>query len=243
VCSVLLLHRVLADAALAVLFVRDEDPARRGLAPGILAGAPPVLAPRDPRAGGTWFGLAAAAFLAGLVNRPEDPLPEGARSRGLLLLDALRAATPRQALEHAAGAAAARPHGGCRVFAGDGRVLLWRELPAAGPPGPVRTLEPGTWLLRHRQPPRPAPGSLLPAAPGVHFLEWWGGIRPLLRAHGPASDPLCLHGDRRASVDTTLAVLDPAGRPVRLAHRPGPPCAGPLRDASALLRFLAGSGT
>jgi uncharacterized protein with NRDE domain len=58
-----------------------------------------VLAPRDVRAGGTWFGLNEHGLFAALTNRRcASPDPDR-RSRGLIVSDALTAACARDAAE------------------------------------------------------------------------------------------------------------------------------------------------
>ncbi len=79
---------------------------------------PGLVAGRDLEAGGTWLGMrhgSGGPLLAGLLNRrgPDGPLPvpAGARSRGLLCLDAL-------ALESAADGASLFARSPAPVYAG-----------------------------------------------------------------------------------------------------------------------------
>lgn len=236
-CSVLLLNRVLSGTPLVVIFVRDEALARGGSPPEVRADAPGVLAPRDPLAGGTWFGVSARGFLAGLVNRKGDPIPADANSRGQLLLAALRENGAAAALRRVAEEVTARPFGGCRVFAGDGKELAWVDAPVAAAPSPPRRLAPGAWLFSHAHQPGPPPPLFLPQA-GETAEAWlrraWGGIA----AHEPQGAPLCHHGHTHGSVDATLAALGTHGEPVLFRHACGPPCGGEPEDFSHLLAFL-----
>lgn len=230
----LLLHQSLPDAALAVLFVRDEDLDRGGLPPAPRADAAGVLAPLDPRAGGTWFGVSARGFAAGLVNRRGDPLPLDARSRGQLLLAALQQPSATAALDFAAAESATRPYGGCRMFAGDGAGLAWMDLPPGGPRAPRRPLTPGAWLLRHTRAPVAAPAPFPPRA-GERREAWLVRALALLAAHEPAAAPLCHHGAGHGSVDVSFAALDGSGRPFVFRHGGGAPCRATLADHSAAL--------
>ena len=71
---------------------RDERFNRPTAGPAMIAEDPAVFAPRDLEAGGTWFGVNARGITAALTNiRPQiKPSREPNRSRGLLVLDALK---------------------------------------------------------------------------------------------------------------------------------------------------------
>jgi len=235
-CSVLLLRQVLVDAPLAVFFVRDEDLGRGGGEAEVRADLPGVLAPRDPRAGGTWIGLSSHGFVAGLVNRRDDPLPPGAASRGRLMLEMLAAAGAEQALSVAASVASRRVHGGCRIFAGSAGGLAWIDVPAGGPAAAPQPMEDGVWLLRHRHGPEAAPAEFAPHR-AEHAAEWFARATAIVAAHEPTADALCRHGARRGSVDATQAAIGRDGRPLWFRHRQGPPCGGPFEDS---LRLLGG---
>ena len=92
-CTLIVLHRVVAGAPLVIAANRDEFYDRPSEGPAIrqTAGGA-VLAPLDRREGGTWLGVNAHGVFAALTNlRTEaDPNPDR-RSRGLLVLDALEA--------------------------------------------------------------------------------------------------------------------------------------------------------
>lgn len=236
-CSVLLLHRALSNTPLAVFFVRDEELGRAGDPPELREDWPGILAPRDPRAGGTWLGVNAGGLLAGLVNRRGDPLPDGARSRGQLLLGLLQAESVEAALEGARRRLDQEVFGGCRVFLGDGRRLCLLDLPAGEPLGEVRELGPGAWLLRHTRHAEAAPEMFQPAE-GEAFAAWSARARRRAAAHLPEEDPLCKHGESHGSVDTTLLALDSAGRPAAFLHGEGSPCQAEMRDYGGLLQSL-----
>jgi uncharacterized protein with NRDE domain len=106
-CTLIAIHRRLRGAPLVVAANRDEyydrpaePPALRGSARGregdggpIEAGCGPVVAPLDLRAGGTWLGVNAMGVFAAVTNlRSETPDP-ARRSRGMVVMDALREPT------------------------------------------------------------------------------------------------------------------------------------------------------
>ncbi len=243
VCSVLLLHGILADAGLAVLFVRDEDPARTGGGLILEPGAPGVAAAREPLSGGSWFGLR-PGLAAGLVNRDPGARP-GPRSRGLLLLDLLRGGGSLEAaLADLPERAPAGRHGAFRLFLGDGRRLFTVDGPEGELPRPPQEVPAGAWILRHQGGLGEAPEAFRPRR-GEDCRGWSRRALAALARHEPPGDPLCRHAKvdgGHASVNTTLAALDPAGRPLALAHGQGPPCRGRLREASEILAAWRGGG-
>ncbi|KAB7512673.1 hypothetical protein DM867_12190 [Halosegnis rubeus] len=76
------------DAPLAVAANRDELYARQS-SPPHRWDDPEILAPRDEEAGGTWAGTNDDGVLAAVTNRWSRDVPDGDRSRGLLVRDAL----------------------------------------------------------------------------------------------------------------------------------------------------------
>lgn len=62
----------------------SEGPALRRTPHGV------IVAPRDVRAGGTWLGLNGSGVFAAVTNRPCADPDRRRRSRGLLVMDALR---------------------------------------------------------------------------------------------------------------------------------------------------------
>lgn len=74
---------------LVVAANRDEQLARPSSPPRIWGGAPPFLAPRDEKAGGSWLGLNARGLFVAITNR-FGVMPEESRaSRGELVVKAL----------------------------------------------------------------------------------------------------------------------------------------------------------
>ncbi len=55
----------------------------------------PFIAPRDDQAGGTWLGLTTSGLFVGVTNRFLAPRDERRQSRGLLVVQALRAPSAR----------------------------------------------------------------------------------------------------------------------------------------------------
>lgn len=99
-CTLIALHRCIAGAPLVIAANRDEFFERPAEGPVIWETAEGrVVAPRDVRAGGTWLGVNAHGVVAAVTNR-RCPTPDPSRrSRGLLVMDALRAGSAADAAE------------------------------------------------------------------------------------------------------------------------------------------------
>lgn len=91
VCTIALIHRRRTDHSLIVAANRDEFFARPAVGPSVLDASRGVVGGRDHK-GGTWMGLTRGALFVGLTNQrtAENP-PPNARSRGEVVLEALRA--------------------------------------------------------------------------------------------------------------------------------------------------------
>jgi hypothetical protein len=182
VCLLLLHHRTRDDHPLVLLANRDEAYARAFAPPAVLDADHGIVAPRDLTAGGTWLGVNRRGLVAAVTNRRGEDVAEGARSRGLLVLDALRhpdaGAALAWAMEHLARVA----YAGFHLLVSDGT---------------------DAFVLRHRGDARPAaPGAadVFPLAPGAHVLT---------NLHEPDEVPVPPGGDPRPDepIEATLARL------------------------------------
>lgn len=86
-CTLIAAWRVFEGTPICVAANRDESTDRPSTPPRVRSGDPPVVAPRDERAGGTWIGYNGHGVLVAVTNRWVPG--EGERSRGLLVDDAL----------------------------------------------------------------------------------------------------------------------------------------------------------
>ena len=92
-CTLIVLHGCLPEIPLAVGANRDEFYGRPAEGPALRnLEFSAIVAPLDIRAGGTWLGLNEHGLFAAVTNRPmqEQASDPQRRSRGLLVLDALR---------------------------------------------------------------------------------------------------------------------------------------------------------
>lgn len=102
-CTLILAHRVFDDAPLFLASNRDERLDRPSSGPELreVQGAR-IVAPRDELAGGTWLGVNEWGVVAAITNRFGAPSRER-RSRGFVVLEALRERSAVSSAERVAG--------------------------------------------------------------------------------------------------------------------------------------------
>jgi uncharacterized protein with NRDE domain len=119
VCTLIAFVGTWAEAPLMVAANRDERLSRASSGPQPWAGEA-FVAPRDEEAGGTWLGLHRDGLFVGVTNRAgstRDPL---LRSRGSLVVEALRLGSARRIHEaFAAGALDGRAFNPFHLFYAD----------------------------------------------------------------------------------------------------------------------------
>jgi uncharacterized protein with NRDE domain len=231
---------VVPDAPLVVGANREEDYDRGGTVPQLLTEPAPAVAGLDPAAGGTWFGVNAHGVVVAVTNRPKTKVPTGPRSRGLLTRDLLVCGSAADALDQAGRELGSGRYAGCSLFCAD------RERAAVVHAGDwlrVRLLPPGIHVLANH--------DVNDASdPRVHFaLDWLGQcayangdecVRALQMLCGRAdSPPICLRGQGRGTVSSSLVLLRRGARGGVYLHAQGPPDDTPYADYSHLLRQLA----
>jgi len=238
-CTLIALYRTVPGYDLVVGMNRDEDRLRPAEPPQALPGPPPLVAPRDAKAGGTWIGVNEEGLFAALSNR-RGAASANARSRGLLMLEVLKLANARgvevavekevaqheynffnvlvatrvemRFLTYDGQVHMARGHDGLNVLTNAGGNVEGDEKV-----GTVRGLL--------------GPTKLPEAGAATHWLQG------SLRHHGGAGTvPLCVHAQGGGTVSSTILALHNAdpGQHV-LLYANGSPCQTPYRDYSPLL--------
>ena len=241
-CTLIALHRTVPGYDLVIGMNRDEDRLRPAEPPQLLPGPPPLVAPRDARAGGTWLGVNEPGLFAALSNR-RGKQSNTARSRGLLVLEVLKGAhvraaqitLERETAQHEVNffnlVAATREE--MRFFVYDGALRMARGheglnvMTNAG-----GNVEGDEKVATIRSMAGEAKWSGGEAA--VHWLE------SSLRHHGgTGSTALCGHFPGGGTVSSTILALH-NGDPDQhvLLHASGSPCENPYRAYSHLLRSL-----
>lgn len=242
-CTLVLAHRCLPGVRLAVAANRDEMLARAASGPRLHPGPPPVLMPRDEVAGGTWLGLNSHGLFVGITNRFGRPADRSRRSRGALVVEALRAPSAADLHHRLAGLDAASFNPFHLLYAdAEQAFVTWSDGERArGYPVP-----PGVHVITER--------SLGADDQGRTerlerlFVERLDGNAPtierlgeLLVVHGPPGEPLagsCVHADA-FGYGTRSSFVYLGGSHPRAAWRDGHPCEGPLTDLAPLLRELS----
>lgn len=251
-CTLVLAWRVFPDAPVAVAANRDEWLDRPSQPPAVFGEDPRVLAPRDEEAGGTWIGYNEHDVFVGLTNRWTDG-PDGDRSRGLLVREALAAPFAEDAVRRIERELDDRAYEPFHLVAADVNAAL---VVAADGRRHVVTFEPGVhvvvnvgWDGRYELPPgREAVGKRQAATadriradltpdPGETHEGWLDRARAALADHDVGA---CVHGlpgdadhetegppDDFGTVSSSLVVL---GRDRRFAFADGPPCETPFRE-------------
>lgn len=239
-CTLAVYVRRFADFPLVLAANRDEFLARPATAPLLLASAPRIVGGRDLLAGGTWLGLSERGVAAGLLNRrTAEPPAENKRSRGLLLLETLGAAS---AADAARALAAIDPgtYNAFTLLVADGTTAVAAQNRPQGMH--LTPLEPGVHVLSNldvNDPtcPKVARSHERFARAGDAFAE--GGdaaafrdaLRAVLSDHTTALDPrlpdalgsLCVHTETFGTRCSSLAFLDRRGA-WRHWFADGPPC-------------------
>jgi uncharacterized protein with NRDE domain len=251
-CTLILLDRVVPGFPVVVAANRDEYFARPAAPPALFApaeGRPAFMAPQDLEAGGTWMGVNSAGLFVGLTNRPVAARDPSARSRGLLVLDALAAPTAEDSareLERQRDQA----YTDFNLLAADGRDT-WLGQRTSDLGLRTRRLDPGVHVVCNRDPDDPSSGKVRRIAAAARAIDPAGGLEAvvaelslLLGGHPVESNPLenpCVHTAEYGTRSSTVLALGVARRVWRFSD--GAPCETKYRDFSSLLDTLAQAKT
>lgn len=241
-CTLLAVWRSVPGYDVVMGMNRDESAVRPADPPAFLEGDPPVVAPRDRRAGGTWLGASGTGLVVGLSNR-RGRTSTTARSRGQLVLDALRRATVAsvdlflesevRTHEYNSWNLVAMSRQELRFFSFDGDVHMTRGHDGLN----VLTNEGGNVVT---DPKVPLVQGLLAKSTRSGIEEARRALQTTLRQHATPDGPaICVHGAGRGTVSSTILGLSNAdpGEHV-LLYADGPPCSTPYRDYGEVIRRL-----
>lgn len=246
-CTLILLDRVVPQIPVVAAANRDEFFARPAAPPAHFAASaerPGFVAPQDLDAGGTWMGVNSEGLFVGLTNRPVAVKPTGARSRGLLVLDALAMPASRAVADEAERQSGTR-YAPFNLLATDGRETWLVRRTEAGEQ--IRTaLEPGIHVICNRDPDDPSSSKVqrirallarldLELTPERLVRELFG----VLGAHPTGSNPLenpCVHTAEYGTRSSSVLMLGATHRSYWFAD--GAPCETKYRDFTVLLDDL-----
>jgi uncharacterized protein with NRDE domain len=242
VCTLILLDRVVPAHPLLVASNRDEYYARAAAPPALVGGDPAFVAPQDLEGGGTWMGVNKHGLFVGLTNRPTEARDPSRRSRGLLVIDALRESdaegVARQMSRDVEG-----QHNPFNLLCADGRrtfVTCQRE-------GGLETEElgPGVQVLCNRDINDPAVPKIAGILERLDRIDLGGsfsgvfeGLAAVLREHAEEAplSGVCVH---TAGYGTrSSAILSIGGDRWRYWFADGPPCEAKYQNLTTLLDDL-----
>ena len=246
-CLLALFFRVAEDAPVVVGANREEAYDRPGEPPQILqAGSSRFVGGLDPKAGGTWLGVNEHGVLVAVTNRRKTQEPPAPRSRGLLARDLLGCPSAAAAADLATRELDTNRYAGCNFLCADAEraVVLhggdWLR---------VRPLPPGLHIL--------ANGDVNDGSePRVGHVLWWlhqrgysrsedclEALREVCGQTGGPSPPVCVRGNGRGTVSSSLIALRQPLAESTYLHAQGPADRTPYEDCSDLLRQFAAPRT
>lgn len=241
-CTLILLWRAVDGHDLVLGMNRDESASRPADPPSFIDGVPPIVAPRDRKAGGTWIGASGTGLIAALSNRRGRDSAT-ALSRGLLVLDALKQSSIAAVDLLLRREVAAREYNfwnllvanrnEVRVFRYDGEISVGRGREGVN----VLTNE-GANV--DSDPKVPTIAQLLAKAPFRSIEDAARTLQSTLRHHGGGETAaLCLHAMGGGTVSSTILALNNADPSENiLLYSDGSPCSAPYRDYGDVLRRL-----
>jgi len=214
-CTLILLDRVVPQFPVVAAANRDEFLGRPAAPPvhfPATAERPAFVAPQDLEAGGTWMGVNAAGVFVGLTNRPVAAKPANVRSRGLLVLDTLRAPSASSAAAEVERQGTVR-YAPFNLLATDGQSCRLLRRTESGEQS-EHALEPGIHVVCNRDPDDPGSGKVARIQAMLAELDLGltrkalvGELFRVLGSHPAGSNPLenpCVHtaeyGTRSSSV-------------------------------------------
>ncbi len=243
-CTLIIASAVWRETPLVVAANRDERLDRPAEGPSSWDnGGVRLLAPRDLEARGTWLGVNARGVFVAITNRFTPHLRSGVRSRGQLVLDALRESSAEAAATRVAAEDPGR-HNPFHLVMADvhGAHLVWND----GQEHRRHRLEPGVHVVTERS---------MGAAPSARLQRLPELVRPLVQ---PALPPLSawqrvlrhrdepslegvnVHDEARNYGTRSSTIVHLARRPEAstFVHANGAPDQVPFEDVSAQLRAL-----
>jgi uncharacterized protein with NRDE domain len=234
VCTLTLAWQVFSEAPVALAANRDELLDRPSEPPQRRNWETPVVAPKDIAAEGTWLGYNEHGLLVTITNRWDGRDIEGARSRGLLVRDALACESAEAACRFIERELDARAYEGFHLLAADSRAALLVEFDGTRR---VRTLDPGVHVIvnvgadgeyniptdrendgRQQAANAEAVRGTLRPEPGEDAGAWLTRAGTVLGDHEYG---VCIHGEGFGTRSSSLVRL---GDQVRFEYADGPPC-------------------
>jgi uncharacterized protein with NRDE domain len=241
-CLLAVLYRMFDDAPIILAANREEEYARGGTPLDLRSGPIPFVAGLDPVAGGTWLGINAARLVVAVTNRLKSKLPEVPRSRGLLAKDLLSYGSAREAAQQAAKELGTNHYAGVNIVCAD-TESLW--VVHGGDWLRMRSLSPGIHILTNADVNDPMDERIRWIVDRLYLesprnMDEAIAVLRSIACHDRPPVPVCLRGEKRGTVASTLLALHERPRRGRLFHANGSPATTPYVDRTDLLWELEG---
>lgn len=247
-CTLSVSFGVFSRYPLVVAANRDEFYERPSEPPHTLSNEPVIFGPRDARAGGTWTGVNEHGVYAALTNISGVSPRDGARrSRGLLVMEALRQRSAHHAARALSGAAAPGAFNPFQAVVCDGAALFLVKY--LGAPEIVR-LEAGMHVFSNwDELPEVAAWKDTVIRRRIEALDRGariGQIAPALIAclsdHAGEDwhHQLCVHTDGYGTVSSTVYAADPKRETAVFLAAEGHPCEAAFQDHSGAMQEAFG---
>jgi len=244
-CLLGLFFQTLPDCPLLVVANREEAYQRPASSPRRMHEPQDHLAwlgGIDLQAGGTWLGVNERGVFVSVTNRSKQHVPPAPPSRGLLCRHLLGCSTAKEAFTEAQMLLRQHDYAGFNLLVADTNRAWIVE---AADNLSTHSLSPGLILLANGSWNNPHDGRVarargflqpLAAAPWQQVAD---RAKQLCGLHAEGDEPpICLHGEDRGTVSSTILAL-PAHRSESIYwHAPGPPCRTPYEAYSPALREL-----
>src|SRR6266581_2120389 len=242
-CTLIGIWKSVPGYDLVIGMNRDESASRAADPPSVTEGAPVIVAPRDRKAGGTWIGASGTGLVVALSNR-RGRASATARSRGQLVLDALRQPNvagvevflQREVREHEYNFwnlfVASKKE--MRFFRYDGEIGMARGREGLN----VLTNEGGNIAT---DPKVQTIQGLLSKTSNRAIEDVVRALQSTLRTHAsvPGGVSICVHAPGGGTVSSTILALSNADpRENVLLYADGQPCSTPYRDYREVIRRL-----
>jgi uncharacterized protein with NRDE domain len=247
-CTLIVLDRIVPGFPLVIASNRDEYLTRAAAPPariGSRATGRAFVAPQDLEAGGSWMGVNERGVFVGLTNRPIEQRNPTARSRGLLVFDALAREDATSVAKEMRTLAPGVYNPFNLLCADRSRTLVTL---CAEDRVEVRELDPGVHILCNRDVDDPRSGKIARITRELAELPLEGpfervfaALARVLRLHGDADAPLdhvCVHAPDSGYGTRSSAILALGERRWRYWHADGAPCETKYENYTTLLDDL-----
>jgi uncharacterized protein with NRDE domain len=234
VCTITLAWQCFEEWPLLLAANRDEFLDRPFEPPAVRDWGLRVVAPQDREAAGTWIGYNEAGVLVAITNRWTPSDPDGDRSRGLLVRDALGEHSADDAMRLVERELDDRSYEGFNLLIADSSTALLAEYDGNRR---ISTLDPGVHVIvnvgangqyeiptaREQQARQQADNAdsvraALRPEPGEGGPQWLDRAATVISDHEYG---VCLHHDQFGTRSSSLLSV---GEAVQYRYADGPPC-------------------